>query len=155
MRRLATGFRAFVVVVVFGVVSANVPLVVRGLSFLSDPLAAIPLDSVNFPDGISPTHVYAKPELLNRSLDRIIEVWNENRLSETVVSVDESDYPFAVESNLRPMHVYQSMLICTWRLQQFDDHEHVKVRVRQVVARSSRFELFASLIDVRKVIPHG
>lgn len=101
---------------------------------LSNPLTEIPLNS-SFPDGISPTHVYAKVELLNRRLDRLIEVWNEQQLSKTTVKNPqngsaEDDYglPLEIEKDLRPMHVYQAMLICASRLQQLDDHDALKVR---------------------------
>lgn len=138
MRRLATGFPTLLVCFACTTLLSNAPLAAWGQSTLSEPLAAIPLDADNFRDGISPTHVYAKTELLNRSLDRIIEVWNEKRLSDSVIRINESDYPFAIESNLRPMHVYQTILICTWRLQQFDDHEQVKIRHIPTLASQPR-----------------
>ena len=91
---------------------------------LSEPLADIP--PTDDPDGISPTHVYAKAELLNRSLDRLIESWNEQKLGATIVRSPE--LPHEVEKDLQPMHVYQTMLTCTWRLQQLDDHDDLNVR---------------------------
>lgn len=101
---------------------------------LSEPLAEIPLSATDA-DGISPTHVYAKAELLNRSLDRLIEVWNEKKLSSSAVhnpelpsENEDIGLPQDIESELRPMHVYQAMLICTWRLQDLDDHEALKIR---------------------------
>ncbi|MCA9122095.1 MAG: hypothetical protein H6822_31965 [Planctomycetaceae bacterium] len=107
---------------------------------LDEPIAATSPEPEpeEFPDGISPTDVYAKTELLNRSLDRVIETWNQQGLGERVVHVDESDYPLAIESDLRPMHVYQTMLICTWRLQQFDDHADVRVKHIPTLASQPR-----------------
>lgn len=61
------------------IASSTIPLSVQGQSRLRDPLASIPLEAERFPDGISPTHVYAKTELLNRSLNRIIQEWNEQQ----------------------------------------------------------------------------
>lgn len=101
---------------------------------LSEPLAEIPFSKKDA-DGISPTHVYAKAELLNRSLDQLIEVWNEKKLGKSLVQNpefppegQESGLPYEFEQELRPMHVYQTMLICTWRLQHLDDHEALNVR---------------------------
>jgi hypothetical protein len=79
----------------------------------------IPRDD-QFPDGISPTHVYAHIDLLDRSLDPLLE--------RSKLVIKNTDYPQTVEASLLPMHVYQCVLICTWRLQTLNDRSdfHVK-----------------------------
>lgn len=73
------------------------------------PSPQIPLDDA-FPGGISPSHVYAKLDRLDRSLDRMI----------TARNIPLPTYPQELESGLQPMHVYQAVLACADRLQQFD-----------------------------------
>ena len=99
----------------FFYLAATVPL-----AALAQPdFGLIPRDNEH-PNGISPSHVYARIDLLDRSLDVLLEDWK--------IQLSETDYPYAVEKDLRPMHVYQTVLICTWRLQQLDDRKNVDVK---------------------------
>ncbi len=100
--------------------SAVVLVLLIPLSALAQPdFNLIPSDDA-FPDGISPSHVYARIDLLDRSLDVLQSDWN--------VELKQTDMPLAVEKDLKPMHVYQMVLIGTWRLQQLDDHPNVQVK---------------------------
>jgi len=89
----------------------------------------IPRDD-KFPDGISPTHVYAGIDLLDRSLDPLLE--------DLQIVLKETDYPQAVESNLLPMHAYQCVLICTWRLQTLNDLPEFRVKHIPTIAANPR-----------------
>lgn len=89
----------------------------------------IPPDDA-FPDGISPSHVYARIDLLDQSLDALLQARN--------VELEEAVFPRAVEQDLKPMHVYQAVLICTWRLQQLDDLPEVDVKPIPTIAADPR-----------------
>jgi hypothetical protein len=84
----------------------------------------------NFPDGISPSHVYARIDLLDRSVDKIVEAMRFRVLPE--------DFPQEIESDLQPMHVYQAVLTCTWRLQELDDKVGVRI-IPNISAQPRRY----------------
>jgi hypothetical protein len=83
-----------------------------------------------FPDGISPTHVFAQLDLLDRSLDQLLQQAN--------IVIPDSSYPQLIESDLLPMHVYQCILICTWRLQTLDDLPDYNVKHIPTISANPR-----------------
>ena len=83
----------------------------------------IPLDP-DFPGGISPSHVFAKVDLLDQTVDRIM------RDREVVAP----EFPEEIEIGLEPMHVYQIMLACNRRLLELDDKLEV-IAVPTISAR--------------------
>lgn len=87
------------------------PLALSAQTPLLEPNTTIPLDDAR-PDGISPSHVFAKIELLDRQLQHILDARN----------VPVPVYPHEIETGILPMHVYRTVLTCTWRLQEFDDN---------------------------------
>jgi len=84
---------------------------------------SIPL-APEFPGGISPSHVFAKLELLDKTIDRIMQARD----------VAAPEFPEDIEIGLEPMHVYQMMLACNRRLLELDD----KVGVIAVPTISAR-----------------
>lgn len=64
-----------------------------------------------FPGGISPSHVFAKLALLDRTIDLVMQARN----------VVAPEFPEDIEMGLEPMHVYQIMLACNRRLLELDD----------------------------------
>jgi hypothetical protein len=110
------------------------------------PNPKIPLDDA-FPDSLSPSHVYAKIERLDRSLDEIIKVRN----------VPMPTFPGEIETGLMPMHVYQAVLSCTNRLQEFDDQLSVfaiptiTVRPTTYTPRDVFFVVASMLDNVQRI----
>jgi len=90
-----------------------------------------------FPDEISPSHVYARLELLDRCLDKLVATRN--------TAMPES--PLPIETQLGPHHVYQMVLACTNRVQQLDD----QTGVLAVPTLSARPTIYAPR-DVRFVV---
>ncbi len=116
--------RNLAVAILLGVL-LNLPVTV----FAQPDFTLIPRDD-KFPDGISPTHVYAHIDLLDRSLDPLLE--------QSKIVLKESDYPQAVEASLLPMHVYQCVLICTWRLQTLNDQSEFLVKHIPTISANPR-----------------
>lgn len=66
--------------------------------------------SKKFPEGVTPTDVYQRIELLNRSVDVILKAKN----------INPPPPPKLIESNLGPMHVYQLQVACLRRFHEFE-----------------------------------
>jgi hypothetical protein len=106
-------------------VAVALPLVAQA----QPDLNLIPPDDA-FREGISPSHVYARIDLLDRSLDALLEA--------QTIELKEAVFPKAVEQDLEPMHVYQAVLICTWRLQQLDDLPEVDIKPIPTISADPR-----------------
>jgi hypothetical protein len=81
----------------------------------SDEADDSPAAPAEFPDGISPNDVYRRMDLLDRSVDRLLV---ERKLE--VPQLAE-----VTETELGPLHVYQMVLACAIRLQEFADQTGV------------------------------
>ena len=97
--------------------------------FAQPDFTLIPRDDM-YPDGVSPTHVFARIDLLDRSLDALLE--------HSEIVLKDTDYPRAVETRLRPMHVYQCVLICTWRLQTLNDRPEFHIKHIPTISANPR-----------------
>jgi len=67
--------------------------------------------SEQFPDGITPSDVFARLDLLDRCLDRLL----------TARSKSAPEIPPKMETKLGPLHVYQMVLACAMRAQELSD----------------------------------
>ena len=68
-----------------------------------------------FPDGITPSHVFSRLDLLDRCLDRLMAARN----------ITAPELPPKMESRLGPLHVYQLVLASSMRVQTLDDQAGV------------------------------
>lgn len=69
----------------------------------------------SFPDGISPSDVFARMDLVNRCLDRLLDERN----------ITAPALPPQMETQLGPLHVYQMVLACSVRVQELGDQAGV------------------------------
>lgn len=88
---------------------------------------ANPLDA-EFPGGISPSNVFAKLDLLDQTIDRIMQA----------SGIAAPQIPADIELGLEPMHVYQIILACNRRLLELDDKLQV-IAVPTISARPRNY----------------
>ena len=106
----------------------------------------IPLDD-KFPDGISPSHVFSKMDLLDRCLVAITK----KQLVPTPAVVRE------IEKDLQPLHVYQTVLSCVSRLQELDERlgvfavPTISARPTQYAPRDVLFVVDIMLSNVKRI----
>ena len=99
-----------------------------------------------FPDGITPSDVYARMDLLERTLDRLM----------TELNTNVPATPRLIEPQLGPLHVYQMVLACTARMQEFDEKQGVlavptlSVKPKEYAPRDVRFVVDLMLESVRR-----
>ena len=110
-----------------------------------DPAASIQA-AQEFPDGITPNDVYKRIDLLDRVVDYL--------LAETKTVAPEA--PRLIESRLGPLHVYQMVLACAARMQEFDDLQGVlavptvSLKPKEYAPRDVRFAVDLMLESARR-----